>query len=237
MDKYSVVPLYYQLKQLIIDKIESGILVEGDKLPSEREICDDLEISRTTVRKAIQELENEGYIYKIHGKGTYIAEDRIKQNLSQLYSFSNEMIKIGKKPSSKTIGFEIIKSDARISKKLNIEEKSNIYLLRRLRFADDEPMMIETTFIPYNKYKGLNISEIEEQGLYNVLIKKYNAKFNEAREIFQSVITNSYEEKLLNYREGLPSMMIERYITDKDITIFSKVIARGDKYKYEVKLK
>ncbi|NMB07943.1 MAG: GntR family transcriptional regulator, partial [Tissierellia bacterium] len=91
IDKTSRMPLYYQLMDIIIDMIDSGELVEDDQLPSERELCEIYDISRSTVRQAIQELEKEGYIYRVHGKGTFVSKEKFRQELLEFYSFTEEM--------------------------------------------------------------------------------------------------------------------------------------------------
>ncbi len=94
IDKTSRMPLYYQLMDIIIDMIDSGELVEDDQLPSERELCEIYDISRSTVRQAIQELEKEGYIYRVHGKGTFVSKEKFRQELLEFYSFTEEMKKL-----------------------------------------------------------------------------------------------------------------------------------------------
>ena len=100
IDKLSKTPLYVQLMDILIDKIEN-YMEENDQLDSEREICEKYALSRTTVRQALDELEKEKYIYKMHGKGNFVASRRMEQELLKVYSFTDETKKLGKKPSSK----------------------------------------------------------------------------------------------------------------------------------------
>src|SRR6056297_1742906 len=107
IDKESPLSLYYQLKQIIIDMIENRELKENDKLLTEKELCQKYEISRVTVRQALKELENEDYIYKIQGKGTFVSPKKFQQQLLKFYSFTDEMKKLGKTPTSKVLKFDI----------------------------------------------------------------------------------------------------------------------------------
>ena len=107
VDKNSRTPLYLQLMNILIDMIENS-LEENEQILSEREICEIYNVSRTTVRQAMDELEKEGYIYKIHGKGTFVSPKRMNQDLISFYSFTEEMKKLGKVPSSEVTGFEIV---------------------------------------------------------------------------------------------------------------------------------
>lgn len=136
INKDSRIPLYSQLMDILIDKINNG-LEENEQLLSEREICELYDVSRTTVRQALDELEREGYIYKVHGKGTFVAPKKVNQDLVSFYSFTEEMKKIGKKPSSEIIGFEIIQSGEKLARKFNINEDDVIYKVIRIRKADD----------------------------------------------------------------------------------------------------
>lgn len=235
IDKQSRIPLYYQLMDIIIEMIEIENLKEHDRLPSERELCEKYDVSRSTVRQAIQELEKEGYIYREHGKGTFVSPQKMKQELLEFYSFTEEMKKIGKDPTSKVLDFKIIDSNEKIAKKMNLKIDSKVYKFTRLRLADDEPMMLETSYVPYHRFPNLTKDELQEKPMYDIFIEKYNISFTKAEEIFQSVLTRDFEAEYLKYPENYPSMMIERITYERNIIIeYTKGIARGDRFKYHV---
>src|SRR5699024_6972504 len=129
-------PLYYQLVELLKNQIETHLLA-NDKLPSERELEKKYGVSRTTVRLALQELENERYIYRRHGKGTFVS-DLTKQtaNLAGVYSFTEEMKKIGKKPQTKVFSFEQEEADKRLARALQLSLGESVFKVTRLRLAD-----------------------------------------------------------------------------------------------------
>lgn len=238
IDKDSRIPLYYQLIDIIIEMIEKGNLKENNQLPSERELCDTYDISRSTVRQAIQELEKDGYIYRVHGKGTFVSPERFKQNLLEFYSFTEEMKKLGKTPSSEVLDFEVIECNEKIARKIKLEVGNEIYMFTRLRLANEEPMMLETSYVPCNRFPGLTKGKLQQRAMYDIFTQEYNASFTCAEEIFQSVLTRENEAKLLKYSSGLPSMMIERITHENDNIIeYTKGIARGDRFKYNVLLK
>lgn len=232
------VPLYYQLMDIIIEQINHGKYKENDKLPSERELCELYDISRATVRQTIQELEKEGYIYKQHGKGTFVSPERFKQDLLKFYSFTEDMKKLGKTPSSKVIDFEIVEADERIAKKMNMPIGEKVYKFTRLRLADAKPMMLETSYIPYSRFEGISRNDLEQNAMYDIFTKRYNAVFSRAEESFQPVSTREEEAELLENQPGSPSMMIERTTYEEDTVIeYTVGIARGDRFKYRVVLK
>lgn len=237
IDKTSRLPLYYQLMDILIDKIERENLKEDEQLPSERELCEIYDISRSTVRQAIQELEKEGYIYRVHGKGTFVSREKFRQDLLKFYSFTEEMKKIGKKPISKVLDFEIVEANEKIARKMKIKPGEKIYIFTRLKLADDEPMMLETSHVPYDRFPGITKEKLEGNAMYDIFTKEYDAIFTGAEEIFQSVLTRENEAELLEYFVGMPSMMIERITYEKDLIIeYTKGIARGDRFKYHAYL-
>ncbi len=238
IDKDSRIPLYYQLMDIILETIGEGNLRENDQLPSERELCETYNVSRSTVRQAIQELEKEGYIYRIHGKGTFVSPEKFKQDLLKFYSFTEEMKRIGKIPSSTVLDFNIVECGEELAKKMKIHTGERIYVFTRLRLADDEPMMLETSHVPCKRFPGLTKKDLQENAMYDIFTKRYNAIFTCAEEIFQSVLTRQDEAKLLQYLPDMPSMMIERITHENESIIeYTKGIARGDKFTYHVLLK
>lgn len=237
IDKYSRIPVYVQLMNILMKQIENGSLGEDDQIPAERELCDKYKISRTTVRQAIRELEKERYIYIQHGKGTFVSPKNYKQELFGFYSFTEEMKKLGKKASTKVVEFEIIQCDKKIAQKMNKDIGDKIYRFTRLRFADGEPMMIVTSCIPYERFPDLSTEVVEKGSLYETFTSIYNVVFTKAKETLQSVSTGKEEAKMLQTKVGFPSMLIERTTYEKDEIIeYAVGIARGDKFKYDIKL-
>lgn len=210
---------------------------ENGQLPSEREICQQYGLSRTTVRQAINELERDGYIYKIHGKGTFVSPKKVNQELVKFYSFTEEMKKLGKVPISKVLSFDIIEADRKISEKLLVANGSKVYRFSRLRIADDIPMMFETSFVPYDLFPGMTKEELEQTALYDIFRNRFQMEIKMAEELFMPVMTSEKEAKLLKMPPSLPSLRIERFTHGADRLIeYTNTIARGDKFKYHVRL-
>lgn len=238
IDKKSRIPLYAQLIDIIVGKINSGELKENDKLPSERELCDLYDVSRTTIRQAMIELENEGYIYKEHGKGSFVSPKTYTQSLVKMYSFTEEMRKLGKNPRAEIISFSIVPSSAKVAKKLSIEEADLIYQLIRLRLADDEPIMYEVTYLPMHLLPNLTLADLQSQSLYEIFQNIYHLSVNSALESFKAVRVTDIEATYLLDDVGSPAMKIERLaFADSRAVEYTISIARGDKYVYTTELK
>lgn len=230
-------PLYLQLVNIITSKIEEGLLNEGDKIPAERELTEKYNISRSTVRQALFELEKQGLICKIHGKGNFVSKKVINQELDRFYSFSDEMIKQGKIPGNKVLHLNLKIAGEKIASKLKINENDKIFVLTRIRLADNEALMYETTYLPYKRFKNLNEKDIEKNGLYNTLRSKYSTEFSYAEETFYPCILKEEDSKFLNAIPGEIGIIIERLTYENSKIIeYTYSIVKGDKFKYKVTL-
>lgn len=236
INKSSRIPLYLQLMDILIDKINKN-MEEHEQLISEREICEIYNVSRTTVRQALDTLERDGYIYKVHGKGTFVSPKRLNQDLESFYSFTEEMKKIGKVPKSEVIGFEIVHFDEKLIAIFKNENDDLGYKITRVRKADDTPMMYEVTYLPYSIFNGLTKGKLEEKPMYDTFINDYNINLTSAEECFEPILTSKLESIYLEIDEGSPSLRIERFTYDNNKLIeYTLGVARGDKFKYRVKL-
>ncbi len=239
LNKNKPVALYYQLKELLIEKIENREFKENEKLPTEKELCKKYNISRATVRQALKELENKDYIYKIQGKGTFVSPKKFQQDLLKFYSFTEEMKKIGKTPSSKVLDFEVRKiKNEKVKNILELDDTDKIFVFTRLRLADEEPMMIETTYLPYKFFRDITRDKLENKPLYDIFVEEYNTVFSKAEEIFRPTLIREKEAEKLNFIEGGPAILLERitYNESGRVIEYTKSVARGDKFEYHVEL-
>jgi len=235
VDKKSRLPLYCQLADIIKEKIATGQWTQHTRLPPERELCELYEVSRATVRQAMQDLEVNGYIYKEHGRGTFVKPAKIRQDLLVFYSFTEEMRKLGKTPSSQVVNFTVENCSGKIAKKMNLKPGEKVYKFTRLRLADGEPMMLETTYIPHEKFPGITGEKLEKNPLYEVLTNEHGVSLTMAEERFFPVLTREKEAEILQNLPHSPSMMIERLTYSGHLLVeYTVGIARGDKFEYRV---
>jgi GntR family transcriptional regulator len=230
-------PFYYQLAKKIEDKIDNGIWKKGEKITSERELCIEYNVSRITVRNAINELEKKGKLEKIQGKGTFVLGKNIVQNLGNVYSFSKEMEKQGKITSTKLLIQKIIKADFKIANQLNIEEGCEVVYLERLRIADDLPIMLEKTYFEYAKYPFMLTLDLKMKSLYKTLENDFGITINKAVERFKACSLTNEECIALNCHRGQYGLLVKRtsYFKDK-IVCYSTIVSKGDIYEFTVKL-
>lgn len=237
IDKLSRIPLYLQLMESIISEIETDNYKENEKLPSERELCTLYDVSRITVRQALQELEREGYIYKLHGKGTFVAPGSYNQNLIKLYSFTEEMKSLGKRPSTKVLSFQKMKADERLVRKMSLATQEEVYQIVRLRLADEEPLMYETSYLPAAVFPDLDGEEFNRRPMYDIFSNVYQVTVEKAVERFSATAVRPEEAEHLEVHANQPAMLIKRFAYYKDSLIeYTLSVARGDKFEYTVDL-
>ncbi len=234
---FNKVPLYCQLAAKIEGKINEGVYKEGDKISSERELCELYNVSRMTVRLAIDELVRQGKVEKIQGKGTYVLNQSIVQNLNNVYSFSREMEKQGKISSTQIIKREVVVADHKIASKLQIEEGTKVVFLERLRCAENIAIMVEKSWFPYSQFAFLLDIEFSEKGLYKTLEEDYNLRIDKAIETFKATELNLEECRLLHCPKNQYGLLVKRtsYCAEK-IVCYSTIVSKGDIFEFTVQL-
>ncbi len=239
LNKDSPVPIYYQLQQIIQDLINNKKLKEGDQLPTEDEVCRNFNISRMTVRQAYDNLLKMELIYRLKGKGTFIASRKFIFELSRLHSFSEDMQKRGLKINSKILDKAIINSNKSIREKLQIVDDSRLWKIKRLRFVQDIPTAIETSLISLKNCMGLENEDLENNSLFRILEKKYKLHISHSKQTIEPVLSSKEESTLLNIKIGSPLIrMTGTTYLKNDIPIEYIVgLYRGDRYKFNLYLK
>lgn len=239
INKNSPVPIYYQLQEQLKNMIEKGELKPGDLISSEREYAERFQISRMTIRQALTKLVDEGYLYRVKGKGTFVAERKIEQPLQGLTSFTEDMKARGMVPGNELLSFEIIPASNLIANHLNIQEYGPVYEIKRIRLADDVPMALETTYIPANLIKGLTDEIMRHQSLYDYIEGRLLVKIDRGEQIIESSIADQMESQYLKIKKGSPIMLIQRksYLEDGTPIELVKSVYRADRYRFMINMK
>jgi len=235
----SNVPLYQQLKNIIKGQILNGVLKTGEKIPPEIDLCSVYGVSRITVRQAINSLAQEGFLYRKQGKGTYVTSPKLRRRLPKLYSFSEDMKDLGLKPSSKVIESEIIEADEEVFSLLKLPENNRkVNKVVRVRLANDEPILIERTYIPLFLSPELLLENLENESLYRLFREKYGLVLDHAYETYEVTTVRKNEAEILNCKKNLPAFAIERITflkTDVPVEL-TRSIMRGDRVRFTVQL-
>lgn len=228
---------YITIAEDIRGKIDNQVFKEGDKLPSERKLCEEYKASRITIRQALEILENERVIQRRQGVGTYVLPSQYNQVLNSLYSFSDEVLKKGDIPKTKMIEIELIKVDDYIQKKTDLKKNTFIYKLIRIRYANEKPLVLEYTYIPAQVAPDLDIYNFSRVSLYQTLSNEYGIKIDKAMETLEATILTKEEAKLLSRDPKHIAMYIQRHAYSKGQLIeYTRSFVVGDEYKYTVEL-
>ena len=232
LDKNIPVPLYYQLKKQLLSLIEDGTLKGGDQLPPEQELCEQLNVSRPTVRQAFGELSTEGYLNRFKGSGTFVSAPKVSARFfSKLESFNSEMQLKGKVPASKVLLLEKTTTFPKANEALGLSIDDPLIHLTRLRFADDVPLVLVDTFLPYSPFSQLLEIDFETHSLYQVLEQKYNTYVCRVSREIEAVTARRKEAELLQCSPNQALILVESlaYATGKSKpTEFSIARYRGD---------
>jgi GntR family transcriptional regulator len=167
------VPLYHQLKLVLLRDIEQGMYQPGGRLPSESELIRQYGVSRITVRQALDELVAEGRVVRRHGKGTYVAEATIEHELVRLTDFVEDMQQAGQNPSSRVLTFVHEPAGPSIAKALHLASGTEVVRVDRLRLAEGRPIAYDTTWLPLRFGDLLAGMDLAQETIYHILETRY----------------------------------------------------------------
>jgi len=233
LNKYSGIPLHSQLASLLREQIRSRKLPANAQLPSERELCDQFSISRITVRKALSTLLQEGLIYASVGKGTYVADTSLNEELQPLSSFTQDIQRRGMVASSQVLEATIISSDDLLASQFRIPRGAELVRLQRLRLADGAPVALQLSHLPHNLCPGILEYDLAERSLYNILSQEYGLLLLRADTEIEAALARPEEGRLLQV--PLPAaVLISRqttYLESGAIVEITRSVFRGDRYR------
>lgn len=239
LDRHSALPLYHQLKAVLKEDIENGLYGPGDLLPSEPQLAAIYKVSRITAKQAVVDLVREGLLYRIQGKGTFVAQPVVEQELRGMFSFSEDARKKGMNPTDQLLVFTIRRATRKLALRLAIQEESQVIEIQRLRFVNDVPLAIQEAFLPHDIFPGLSRQDLLASGsLYRLLGDKYGRRPAGGRETYSVGIADARESDLLQVERGSAVFRIERESFDaKGMPIENvRSTIRGDLYRVQVEL-
>ncbi|MBI1896459.1 MAG: GntR family transcriptional regulator [Acidobacteria bacterium] len=233
LDKRLPIPLYHQLKSVILNAIQSGDLKPDDQIPPESELAQTYGVSKITVRQALRELADLGYVRREQGRGTFVARTRLAQGPRDLTSFTEEMRRHGLAAASRVLEAGVMPADAALAERLGLRPGDDVFVLKRLRLADGEPMSIQTAHIPLELAPGLPEESLDDASLYEILQLHYGRQPSRAREAHSAVLIEAEDAELLGVPPGSPALAAERiaYLESGQPLEFVHSVVRGDRYK------
>ncbi|MBN6052638.1 GntR family transcriptional regulator [Nonomuraea sp. RK-328] len=209
IDPDSPVPKYFQLREILLDLIDSDELSIGAAIPSERELCQRFGLSRMTVRQAVDHLVSEGRLHRVPGKGTFVARPKIELAL-QLTSFTDDMRARGMEPGSRDLDRRIVRASGHLAKELGIQPGEEVHFIERLRTADGEPLSIERAHIPVRLAPGLGDLDLADKSLYELLETRYGLVMDAGELTIDGGIADPSDADLLKLPRGGAVLLLQR---------------------------
>jgi len=233
LDKNGFIPLYYQIQRVLMEKIQSGQLTEGDPLASEEELSRIYQVSRMTARQALHGLKANGYAFSEKGRGTFVTKPKLEKNIMHLHGFTEDMRQRGMKATSKLLEQSIVEANGELGEKLKLNAGGQIMRLRRLRLADGMPMAVEESHIPLRQFPGLDRVDFAKNSLYATLRERYGVRVGYADETIEAFPATREEAELLTIPRNASILSITRVIlTMQEVPIEAACSRyRGDRYR------
>ena len=232
------IPLYHQLKEIFIEKIASGEWAPEQNIPPESQLCKQFGVSRGPVRQALDQLVREGLLARKQGKGSWVLPRKIERGLGTLYSFTMLIEQKGLQHRSQLLSLTTIPSTSSVARWLALAAGEPVLKISRLRLANEEPLILESVYLPAQVCPGLTQDDLATTPLYTILSQRYNIPLLRAKQFFEPVVTDEYEAQMLQIAKGAPALLIQNitYTTGDRPIVLSKAIMRGDRVRYYAEL-
>jgi GntR family transcriptional regulator len=233
------IPLYFQLQEILRDKLEEGFWQPGDKLPTEEELCEEFEVSRTTVRRALQGLEIEGVIERSPKRGTTIAPPRTPEHILQSIVGSYALIYPQEgRLATKVLEAAVIKPPKHVLAALRLHDDDRVIKIARIRYVDGEPLFWTTAYVPYDICPDFITEDFENHSFFELLEKKHGIFITRASRSVTATIASSRAVRHLGVKPGAPliRVIVHSYMRDDIPVEYSDTYFRGDRVRLEVEI-
>ena len=215
-------PIYIQIHNKIRKMIEEGKWQVGERIPSERDLAKTFEVSRMTLRQAVQTLVDEGILERRVGSGTYVSSQKVQEKMTGIQSFTETILSQGKTPTSKTVSYHVKPASVSEAEHLNLQNETVVLRMERVRFADDVPICFEVATIPYHLVESLGKKEITSS-LYRTLEEKKDIHVGKAEHTISAMLASERTAEHLNIKRGEAILRLKQITYSKDNRPFEYV--------------
>jgi len=232
--KRTGIPLYYQVEAVIRKKIESGVFKHGDKIPSELELANEFHVSRITIRKAVENLVQDGLLRKQQGIGTLVTKHLVSDAMNSLESFTEKMERQGRKVSSTLLDVCIQVPSEDIAESPNLSLGGQVLKISRIRNVDGLPLALFTTYVPVNL--GIPPDEDFSGSLFDVY-SRYGIEPYYSDRTFHAIVADQTVASMLHIAEGRAALQMNYLTFDEQgrAIEYAEGIYRGDWYNYKIR--
>lgn len=238
VDRNIPVPMYYQIEKFFMDKIRDGSIEAGECIPPELELMEAFGVSRATVRQAINNLVMQDVLVREKGRGTFVKKPKVQgTSLQMLESFQEEMSKKGYKPRTQVLELSVVQGNDEVNQKLRLSPDSKLIYLRRRRFVDDMPVLYFETYLPYDRFAGLEKEDLEKNSLYTLLETKYGCRVDKVVRRIETQNATSEAANMLKIKKhsAIFAVSFTGYSSDEPVE-YSSTIYRGDTMEFVVEV-
>ncbi len=234
----SSVPVHVQLEKILKEILEDGKYKPGDRFFSENEIAREYNVSRMTVRRVMDDLQREGLITRVLGKGTFVAQRRFMEKLTELVGFTQDMIRKGLVPSTRVLEKKVMYPPPKIKELLRLEKGEEVLFLKRIRYASGEPIALQNAYIPLKFFPGIETVDLEKESLYATFKKFGRPPLWANQNMEATVARDNRQTELLGITPGSAIMVTERltYDSEENPIEFTVTFYRGENYQFTVRL-
>lgn len=231
--------LHEQVRDWVLAEFATGRLKPGDQVPTEVELTRKFGVSRTTVRQALQELVNAGLVNRQPGRGSYVSQPRMEQELLRLTGFVEDMRALGFEATARPVVIETLPADEIVARQLGLEAGDVVTHIQRVRLANNEPISFDDTFLPKDLGDRIAQENLAADPIFSLLEEKYGVSLGEADYVVEASSASSMIAKHLNVRVGAPILLIERttYASDGRPVDFERLYYRGERVRYRMRLR
>ncbi|MCL4559082.1 MAG: GntR family transcriptional regulator [Chloroflexi bacterium] len=240
VDPFDVVPKYYQLADIIRQKVERGEWSPSQPIPSERQLETLYNVSRTTIRQALAMLIRQGLLYHEQGKGTFVSPQKLQKGILELTSFSEDMRSRGLVPGQVILDLSTVEPPAKVAQHLELKpDVQRVLRIERIRLGDGKPIGLQVSYLALGESQTITREELENRGsLYALIQEKFHIIPSAADETLEVTVAGPREASLLQVAEGSPLLLSERTLWSqaRRAIEFVSILYRGDRYRYYIRL-
>lgn len=231
-------PLYAKVEAALAADISAGILPPDSQLPPEEGLIERFGVSRTTVRKAIENLVTRGLVEIRRGKGTFVAQPKVTQELTELTGFVEDMQALGRTPTARLLDKQVVPADADVARQLAVPLGSLVMRIQRVRLADGIAMSFDETYLPREIGEKVVTHDLDAEPIFSLLEDKYDLPLTEAEYRLEAVTATPEVARALVIDPGDAVFLIERtsYSTDHRPVDYEKLHYRGDQIRFVTRL-
>jgi GntR family transcriptional regulator len=240
LDRKSPIPLYRQLKSLLEEQIVQGILEPGTSLPSERQLCESFDVSRTTVREALRELDRDGLIRTVPGRATFVTSPRSEVTINvSLIGFSGDVQRQGMGSSSVLLEAEVITSPSpQLIEHLKLRPYDEVVKIERLRFVNNLPLALHVVYLNHRLCPHILHHNLADGSLFSLLRNEYGLNMTHAEEQVHADLANQREIDLLDLSYPAAVLRAERttYLDTGEVAEYALATYCGEWYRLSIHL-